>query len=338
MRRPAVILVALALAVGLAGQPSVARGAGVPPRVAIIVGPVGPELTPIYIQLAETAARVAESHGAVVARAYSPYAHANNVIAAVEGANAVVYFGHGVGSPNPYSATPNPATTNGWGLNGPGRRGDHSDSWKDSSLKYFGEAWIAEHAHPAPGWVMIYSNACYAAGAPEPWMEPATAEEAAARVRAYSATPLERMEASAFFATDFYEGAAHLLDSLLGNPTASYGEAFATEPAFEAGALSRIADPAGGTGELWLHRSAYFDGRMDYWYAFAGDPTEAPATRMLTATTAAAVQSMTVVPPTGEAVTGDRAAALDFGAAPLTVLVGGDATLEPIVTGAGSPR
>lgn len=337
MRRPAVIVVALALAVGLAGQPAVARGAGVAPRVAIIVGPVGAELTPVYIGLAESAARVAESHGAVVARAYSPYAHAANVIAAVEGANAVVYFGHGVGSPNPYSATPNPATTNGWGLNGPGRRGDHSDSWKDSTLKYFGEAWIAEHAHPAPGWVMIYSNACYAAGAPEPWMEPATAEEAAARVAAYSAAPLTRMGASAFFATDFYEGAAHLLDSLLGDPSASFGDAFATEPAFEAGALARIADPAGGTSEMWLHRSAYFDGRTDYWYAFAGDPAESPAMRMLAGTSAAAVQSVTVSAPTRPAVAEVQPTAFDFGAVPLTVLAG-SAIIEPMVTGAGSPR
>jgi hypothetical protein len=25
--------------------------------------------------------------------------------------------------------------------------------------------------------------------------------------------------------------------------------------------------------QIWLHRSAYFDGNVDYWYAFAGNPT-----------------------------------------------------------------
>jgi hypothetical protein len=337
VRHVLVIVTALATLLAGLGLAAPARAA-TPTKVAIIVGPVGEELTPVYVSLADAAATAAETRGATVARAYSPEANAEQVLTAVEGANIVIYLGHGVGSPNPYSDHPNPATTNGWGLNGPKARGDHSDSWRDGTLAYYGEAWIAAHAKPAPGWVMIYSNACYAPGASEGFDTPADEATAAARVDAYSRGPLAELGASAFFATDFYEGAAHLLDSLLGNPTASYGEAFATEPAFEAGALSRIADPAGGTGELWLHRSAYFDGRMDYWYAFAGDPTEAPATRMLTATTAAAVQSMTVVPPTGEAVTGDRAAALDFGAAPLTVLVGGDATLEPIVTGAGSPR
>jgi hypothetical protein len=82
-----------------------ARSGAEPAHVAIIVGPVGEELTPVYIGLAEAAASAA-GHGADVRRAYSPDATAERVLAAVEGANIVVYFGHGVGSPNPYSATP----------------------------------------------------------------------------------------------------------------------------------------------------------------------------------------------------------------------------------------
>lgn len=83
---------------------------------------------------------------------------------AVEGANVVVYFGHGIGSPNPYSDAPNPSVVNGWGLNGARPSSEHYDSTADGSLDYYGDAWISEHARPAPGWVMIYSNACYAPG------------------------------------------------------------------------------------------------------------------------------------------------------------------------------
>jgi hypothetical protein len=297
VRRPLTVLVALALAIGLAGLSSPARGAAPAVKVAIIVGPVGAELTPVYIQIAETAATTAESHGATVARAYSPDADADNVIAAVQDANIVVYLGHGVGTPNPYSAQPNPETTNGWGLNGPSRRGDHSDSWKDGTLQYYGESWIVEHAHPAPGWAMIYSNACYAAGAAEPQMAPATPEEAAARVSAYSHTPLTAMGASAYFATDFFEGAAHLIDRMLADPTATYGDVFAGEAGFDPGGLTRQADAAGGPSEVWLYRSSYFEGKVDYWYAFAGDPTASPAAHMLAETAVAAVQSVTVVAP-----------------------------------------
>ena len=320
MRRPMVVLVALALAIGLAGMATPARGAGPAVKVAIIVGPVGAELTPVYIQIAQAAGRAAEAHGAIVSRAYSPYAHAKNVLAAVEGANIVVYLGHGVGSPNPYSAQPNPETTNGWGLNGPGRRGDHSDSWQDGTLKYFGEAWITANAHPAPGWTMIYSNACYAAGAGEQRLGPATPEEAAARVSGYSRAPLVEMGASAYFATDFYEGAAHLIDRLLGNPSATYGDIFATEAGFDPASLTRIADPEEGAREVWLHRSTYFDGQLDYWYAFAGDPNASPASGMLDGTAAEAVQSVQVAAPARDLATRDPAATFDFGAVPLTVL------------------
>ena len=271
--RPVLVLGTL-LATLVAGLGLATPAAGATPaRVAIIVGPVGEELTPVYLGLAEAAATAAEIRGATVARAYSPDASAEQVLAAVEGANIVIYLGHGIGTPNPYSANPNAATTNGWGLNGPNARGDHSDSWSDGTLAYYGEAWIAAHAKPAPGWVMIYSNACYAPGASEGFDTPADEATAANRVAAYSRAPLAELGASAYFATDFYEGAAHLVGTLLDNPARPYGEVFATEPRFSADGLARLPHGLLEGAETWLHRSAYFEGKIDYWYAFAGDPT-----------------------------------------------------------------
>ena len=191
---------------------------------------------------------------------------------AVHHANIVIYFGHGVGTPNPYSDTPDPLTTNGWGLNGPNRRGDHSDSFADGTLAYYGEEWIAQHARPAPGWVMIYSNACYAPGAGEGQYEPATRKVAAERVSAYSRAPLADLGASAFFATDFYEGAAHLVVALLDGPKRPYGDIFMSEPLFDRDALFVKPHASVAGAETWLHRSPYFEGKVDYWYAFAGDP------------------------------------------------------------------
>lgn len=278
MRRMLTMVMALATLLASFGFVAPARGAE-PLRVAIIVGPVGEELTPVYLGLAEAAAAAAEERGADVARAYSPDATADRVLEAVAGATIVVYFGHGIGSPNPYSATPDPATTNGWGLNGPNARGDHADSWQDGTLAYYGEAWIAEHARPAPGWVMIYSNACYAPGAGEGFDAPATEETAAQRVSAYSRAPLAELGASAYFATDYFEGAAHLVGTLLDQPELAYGDLFATEPRFEADGLVRLPHASVEGAQTWLHRSAYFDGKVDYWYAFAGDPTASLARR-----------------------------------------------------------
>jgi hypothetical protein len=268
-----------------------AAGSEVPTKVAIIVGPVGEELTPVYLALGEAAALAAETRGAVVARAYSPNATAERVLEAVAGANIVVYLGHGVGSPNPYSSSPDPATTNGWGLNGPSARGDHSDSWQDGTLAYYGEAWIAANARPAPGWVMIYSNACYAPGASEGFDTPADEETAASRVRAYARGPLVDLGASAYFATDFFEGATHLVAALLDQPGLSYGDVFASEPRFRPDGLVRLPDPAQTGAETWLHRSAYFEGKVDYWYAFAGDPAASFGTPGAAAATVRATPS-----------------------------------------------
>lgn len=299
MRRISVIALALATLLGSLGLAAPAHGAsGV--KVAVIVGPVGEELTPVYIAIAEAAARAAETRGATVARAYSPDATAENVLAAVENANIVVYLGHGIGSPNPYNANPDAAKTNGWGLNGPNAVGTHADAWSDGTLAYYGEAWIAAHARPAPGWVMIYSNACYAPGASEGFDTPATQETAAARVSAYSRGPLADLGASAYFATDYFESAAHLIGLMLDQPTLPFGSVFASEPRFSPDGLVELPHGLVEGAQTWLHRSAYFDGKVDYWYAFAGDPTAsltAPGTGV-----AADGTSASAAPPPGPAV------------------------------------
>jgi hypothetical protein len=272
LRSVLVLFTVLATLVAGLGLPAPAAATKAAAKVAIIVGPVGEELTPVYISLADAAATAAEQRGATVARAYSPDADEKSVRKAVRGANIVIYFGHGVGSPNPYSDTPSPLTTNGWGLNGPNRRGDHSDSFADGALAYYGEAWIAQHARPAPNWVMIYSNACYAPGAGEGQHPQATESEAAGRVSAYSRGPLADLGASAYFATDFFEGAAHLVGALLDEPNRPYRDIFMSEPRFEPDALVTFAHDSIDGAETWLHRSPYFEGKVDYWYAFAGDP------------------------------------------------------------------
>jgi len=268
------LVIALALATLLASlglaTPTTADEATL--KVAIIVGPVGEELTPVYIAIADAAAAAAEMRGATVARAYSPDATPERVLAAVENANIVIYLGHGVGTPNPYSDTPSAATTNGWGLQGPNADGSHADSFADGTLAYYGEAWIAAHARPAPGWVMIYSNACYAPGAGEGFDEPASEELAAERVSAYSRAPLAELGASAYFATDFYEGAAHLVGALLDDPTLPYGEVFASEPRYVADGVVELPHASVDGAVTRLQRSPYFEGKADYWYAFAGNP------------------------------------------------------------------
>ena len=267
----AVVLIAVSGALVLAPSRAVASE---PPKVAVIVGPVG-ELSETYIEIAEMAAGRAEALGASVARAYTPDATPERVLAAVDGASIVVYLGHGVGVPNPYSDNPHPGSVNGWGLQGPEARGDHADSASDGTLRYYGEEWIAANAKAAPGFVMIYSNACYAPGAGEGHHALATEAEALARVSGYSRSPLQEMGASAYFATDFYGGAAELIERILSTPGTTYGDLFTAEPRYEAEAVTRLPHASVDGLEVWLQRSSYFDGKVDYWYAFAGDPVAA---------------------------------------------------------------
>ncbi len=243
-----------------------------PAKVAIIVGPVG-GLTPTYLALAEAAASAAERNGATVARAYSPNATPANVLAAVADANVIVYFGHGYGHPSPYGGL-NTARQNGWALQGPRARGTHDDGL-NGFLTYFGEDWIVANARPAPGFVMIYSNTCYAPGASEGGFAPATAGDAAQRVAFYS-RKVFTMGGSAYFATDFDRGAADLVDRLLGNRGMRYGDVFAADHRYVPRALTTQPHPFSAGQQIWLHRSKYTDGPANYWYAFAGNPDATP--------------------------------------------------------------
>jgi hypothetical protein len=263
-------LAALSLA-ALLGLPTPTHAA-IPTKVAIIVGPVG-ALTPTYLAFAERAAATAEQHGATVARAYSPNATPSNVLAAVANANIVIYFGHGYGNPSPYGGR-DTSRQNGWALQGPAARGTHDDG-TDGYLQYYGEDWIVANARPAPGFVMIYSNTCYAPGASEGGFAPATPTEAALRVANYS-RPVFALGGSAYYATDFDGGAAGLVGRLLADRSATYGAAFSWDPSFVPWGLTSQPHPFSPGQVVWLHHSTYAPGPPNYWYAFAGNPDLAP--------------------------------------------------------------
>lgn len=273
--RRALTVPLLPILVLLAGSAPVAASTySPPPRVAIIVGPTG-QLTSHYIRSADEVAAAAVANGASVAKAYSPRATPEAVLRAVQGANVVVYFGHGNGYPNPYSSTLDPSKVNGWGLQGPNAHGTHADSWSDGTLKYYGESWIAANAHPAPGWVMVYSQACYAAGSSEPHLKPSTWDQARKRAGYYSRTPL-RMKPSAYFATNRGD-ADQLVARLLAAPTASYGSAFVAGRGYNPELQRKMAHPFVGSRKLWLSPQRRSDGKLDFGYAFAGKPSASPA-------------------------------------------------------------
>ncbi len=281
------IFVALFLATVPAPAPVQAAGE----KVVIIVGPSG-TITDSYRSSANRVATAAAAAGATVVKVYSPNATWPKVLEAVNGANVIVYFGHGNGSPNPYGTTELTDRTNGWGLNTATTNGD-KDNWSTGTLVYCGEKALlgtltaADGAQqrkycgggpitPAPGFTMVYAQAHYAPGFGERYDEDdplTTLAEAQARVRNYS-YPVLRLGAGAYFATA-YSDADAIVSRVLTQPDASYGEIFALGRGYSPSTLTATSHTDVPGAQTWVQRTINGNlhfGDPDYWYAFAGDP------------------------------------------------------------------
>jgi hypothetical protein len=246
-----------------------AGAAVTPQKVVIIVGPTGGQ-TDDYRSRGDSYAVTAEAAGATVVKVYSPNATWANVKAAVDGANIVIYIGHGNGFPNPYNSTEPTDRDNGWGLNRTPNGGD-DDNW-GSTMVYCGEQALmgtltagstaqwnycggstnTDGITPAPNWVMIYSNACYAPGASEGSDVPATEAVALQRVRNYS-YPALMMGAGAYYATDF--GANGIIDNVLRNPTMSFAEIAERANGYDLSAQRHFDHPDLGGYRIWIQNT-----------------------------------------------------------------------------------
>jgi hypothetical protein len=188
---PAVVLLGLAavLAVGgLASQAGTAHAAG--KKVVIVVGPAGSS-TSKYRSMADSLASQARSYGATVYKLYSPNATWSRVKTYSQGANVLIYLGHGNGWPSPYGPY-QPYTKDGLGLNASANNGN-------SNVKYWGEYYINHYINLAPNAVVILNHLCYASGNSEWGSSNPTKSTAIKRVDNYGAGFL-RANAKAVFA------------------------------------------------------------------------------------------------------------------------------------------
>lgn len=126
-----------------------------PVRAVIIVGPTH-SATSVNLTEGELFADEAEAAGMEVTRVFHPYATWSAVRNATEGANLVVYFGHGNGWPSPYAPFQE-NTKNGFGLN-------TTAGGSQSSVTYYGGNRIRESMRLAPNAVVVLYRACYSAG------------------------------------------------------------------------------------------------------------------------------------------------------------------------------
>lgn len=173
------LLTALLAAFGLTALPAPeARAAGERLKAVIIVGPTG-SLTSQNLSDGEAMARSAEAQGMDVRRVFHPKATWDRVRADVQGANLVVYMGHGNGWPSPYGPFQE-KTKNGFGLN-------PYDGGSASNHKYYGANPIRDNITLAPNAVVLLVHLCYASGNAEPGMAIPSEDIARQRVDNFAA-------------------------------------------------------------------------------------------------------------------------------------------------------
>jgi len=149
------------------------------PKVVVVVGPTH-GLTDSNLAAGERMARIAESHGADVRRVFHPNATWAAVVAEAQGANVLIYLGHGNGFPSPHGSTLMPDRHDGMGL-------DPVAGGSASTVKYYGEQYVAGEIHLAPNAVVILNHACYTAGSSEPGYADPTPDIAVQRVDNFAA-------------------------------------------------------------------------------------------------------------------------------------------------------
>jgi len=204
VKRLLACLLAAFVVVGLSAPVAVA--APRPPKVVLIVGPVGPGMTDRFRAQAVEAAQIARRYTPDVVEVYSPYATWPAVRKAIQGASVVVYMGHGNGWPSKYRDSPFPPTQNGFGLNPVAGGGD-------SQHQYFGEASIRAEVKLAANAVVLLHHLCYASGNTEPGLPEGTLAQARQRVDNYASGFIEAGAAAVI--ADAWSSPAYLLRSVL---------------------------------------------------------------------------------------------------------------------------
>ena len=154
------LVLVLLVSAGVAGSSTV-RAVPTPLKAVFIVGPTH-DLTDSNLQEAETLAQAAESYGMDVRRVFHPAATWDNVLANVQGANLVVYMGHGYGWPSPYPPF-REKYQDGIGIN-------EYEGGPKTDPDYYGAKLIRENWHLAPNAIVFLNHLCYAAGNAEPGM------------------------------------------------------------------------------------------------------------------------------------------------------------------------
>lgn len=248
----------LVIALATAGTATVAhqRTANVEsrPKVVVVVGPVGAR-TAEYEAAGRRLAAHARGLGARVTGIYPPRSTWSRVARAAQGADLLVYLGHGNGWPSPYPPFQT-ITKNGLGLN-------PYEGAPNGNHRYYGERYVRD-LRLAKHSVVLLVGLCYSTGNSEPGMVIPSRRVAQERVDNYAAGFL-RAGARAVFADGFGDS-SYVLDGLFRSNLSMRGIFWSGWRATNVDASTFRSERVGGmTGIL----DPQVDG--DYYHAFVGD-------------------------------------------------------------------
>lgn len=199
-------------------------------KAVFIVGPTN-SLTATNLTDAEQLAEVAESYGMDVRRVFFPHATWANVVANIQGANLVVYMGHGYGWPSPYTATLTESRQDGMGLN-------TFDGSGPSKYTYYGANLLRQYVTLAPNAIVFLNHLCYSGGNGEPGTTIPSYDLARQRVDNMASGWLATGARAVFaYGAQLFVKSLHSLFDPINNYT--------MEDIF------RIAPPPGHLGEFW---------------------------------------------------------------------------------------
>ncbi|MGZ3586176.1 MAG: cell wall-binding repeat-containing protein [Candidatus Limnocylindrales bacterium] len=222
--RPSVALIALAAIVALVASLLASLAPVVAPPVhaaaslkAVLI--VGADSSG-YKSDADGVAATFVARGVSVTKLYTPGATWPNVKAAMQGANFVVYMGHGNGYPNPYPpGYLMPDRVDGFVLDKSGASGCASSSWT-----YCGESPIGSQVALAPNAIVLLEHLCYASGDSEPGNGQPSLSVAMQRVDNY-ATGFLRAGAAAVFAFGM-QNVGSVVNTIFDQPDLTMDEVF----------------------------------------------------------------------------------------------------------------
>jgi hypothetical protein len=238
------LIAALVAGFGALAVPQETRAASI--KVVIVVGPVGSS-TADYRDSARTYARLARSYGASVTELYSPYATWGRVRPALQGANLLVYLGHGNGWPSPYGPFQR-YTKDGLGLNAAYGKGN-------SNTKYYGEYYIDRYVQMDPNAVVILNRLCYASGNSEWGSANPTKSTAIRRVDNYGAGFLragakvvyaEAVNSVAYQIRSLFTSRASMNTIFMAHPSASGARDFYVNSVRTSGMRAHMDPPRAG--------------------------------------------------------------------------------------------